>query len=316
MGNGLCYAQLNSSSGGTECAAEPLHSLIVKALRRFTVRPQLPEPLEPLGALIRNLRWSWHPASQDLFADIDPALWASFEGDPLKLLGAVSVSRLQQLAKDQSFLDRVHGLAADLNSYLTEPRWYQGQIDRAADEGKGAVLPNAIAYFSMEFGVSEVLAELLRRTGESWRATTSSRPPTWGCRSSASGCCTGSGTSGSRCPRTAGSRSTTWPTTRRGCRSTGCWAPTASRWSSRSRCPEAGPCPPGSGRPTSGGCRCCCWTRTSRPTTTSCGPPPTGSTAATRITGSSRNCCWASAASARSTLSARSPGTPGPRSST
>ena len=123
----------------------------MKALRRFTVRPQLPPPLQPLGALIRNLRWSWHPASQDLFADIDRQLWHKFEGDPLKLLGAVSVSRLEELATDESFLARMHGLAADLDHYLTDPRWYQHQVTI------GASLPKAIAYFSMEFGVTEAL---------------------------------------------------------------------------------------------------------------------------------------------------------------
>ncbi len=127
---------------------------LVKALRRFTVRPQLPEPLQPLGAIIRNLRWSWHPDSQDLFADIDRGLWAKFDGDPLKLLGAVSVSRLAELAQDQGFLDRMHALAGDLHAYLTEPRWYQNQIETAAAD---VALPRAIAYFSMEFGVSEVL---------------------------------------------------------------------------------------------------------------------------------------------------------------
>ncbi len=123
----------------------------MKALRRFTVRPQLPPPLQPLGALIRNLRWSWHPASQDLFADIDRQLWARFEGDPLKLLGAVSVSRLEELAVDESFLARMHGLAADLDHYLQDPRWYQHQVTI------GESLPKAIAYFSMEFGVTEAL---------------------------------------------------------------------------------------------------------------------------------------------------------------
>ncbi|HEY5152071.1 MAG TPA: DUF3417 domain-containing protein, partial [Mycobacterium sp.] len=123
----------------------------MKALRRFTVRPQLPEALQPLGALIRNLRWSWHPASQDLFADIDRRLWTKLEGDPLKLLGAVSVSRLEELAVDESFLTRMHNLAEDLEHYLTDPRWYQNQIAGGAD------LPAAIAYFSMEFGVTEVL---------------------------------------------------------------------------------------------------------------------------------------------------------------
>ena len=79
------------------------------------MRPQLPEALRPLGALIRNLRWSWHPASQDLFADIDRRLWTKLEGDPLKLLGAVSVSRLEELAADESFLTRMHNLADDLH---------------------------------------------------------------------------------------------------------------------------------------------------------------------------------------------------------
>ena len=151
------YIRLNIWASGSPGPGEAATFHRVKALRRFTVRPQLPEPLEPLGALIRNLRWSWHPASQDLFADIDRDLWARFEGDPLKLLGAVSVSRLQELAHDHQFLDRMHGLAADLDSYLTEPRWYQQQIDLAAAAGGQLAMPRAIAYFSMEFGVSEVL---------------------------------------------------------------------------------------------------------------------------------------------------------------
>jgi len=123
----------------------------VKALRRFTVRPQLPPALQPLGPLIRNLRWAWHPSSQDLFADIDRALWTRFEGDPVKLLGAVSVSRLDELAADEAFLARMHGLAADLEHYLTDSRWYQQQM------AAGARYPAAIAYFSMEFGVTEAL---------------------------------------------------------------------------------------------------------------------------------------------------------------
>lgn len=123
----------------------------MRALRRFTVQPQLPPPLQPLGPLIRNLRWAWHPASQDLFADIDRELWARFEGDPLKLLGAVPVARLEELAADDRFLSRMHGLASDLNHYLTDPRWYQHQV------AAGATYPSAIAYFSMEFGVTDAL---------------------------------------------------------------------------------------------------------------------------------------------------------------
>ncbi|WP_353647719.1 alpha-glucan family phosphorylase [Nakamurella sp. A5-74] len=123
----------------------------MKALRRFIVRPQLPEQLAPLGGLIRNLRWSWHSPTQDLFADIDRALWARFEGDPLKLLGAVSKDRLHQLAGDEDFVRRMHGLDEDLQNYLSSPRWYQDQ------QASRPELPAGIAYYSMEFGITEVL---------------------------------------------------------------------------------------------------------------------------------------------------------------
>ena len=46
----------------------------VRAIRRFTVRPVLPEPLHALGELAGNLRWSWHPPTQDLFAAVDDVL--------------------------------------------------------------------------------------------------------------------------------------------------------------------------------------------------------------------------------------------------
>ena len=47
----------------------------MRAIRRFTVRPVLPEPLAALGTLAANLRWSWHPPTQDVFAAVDPERW-------------------------------------------------------------------------------------------------------------------------------------------------------------------------------------------------------------------------------------------------
>ena len=47
----------------------------VKAIRRFSVRTVLPEPIEALGDLASNLRWSWHPPTRDLFQRIDPHRW-------------------------------------------------------------------------------------------------------------------------------------------------------------------------------------------------------------------------------------------------
>jgi len=123
----------------------------VKALRRFTVRTHLPERLAALERLSINLRWSWHKPTQDLFATIDPEQWARNDGDPVALLGSVSPKRLDELAADHSFLDRLDELAADLDNYLTRPLWYQQQLDT------GVAMPKGIAYFSMEFGVASVL---------------------------------------------------------------------------------------------------------------------------------------------------------------
>jgi glycogen phosphorylase len=124
----------------------------VKALRRFTVRAHLPERLAALEQLSTNLRWSWDKPTQDLFASIDPTLWAHCGNDPLALLGVVNPSRLDQLALDEGFLGQLDWLAADLNDYLSRPLWYQQQQQDA-----GVAMPTCIAYFSMEFGVAEVL---------------------------------------------------------------------------------------------------------------------------------------------------------------
>lgn len=123
----------------------------VKALRRFTVRTHLPDRLAALYQLSTNLRWSWEKPTQDLFASIDPALWTSCGHDPVAVLGAVKPARLDELALDEEFLGRLDALAADLNDYLNRPLWYQQQ------EADGVAMPTGIAYFSMEFGVAEVL---------------------------------------------------------------------------------------------------------------------------------------------------------------
>ncbi len=123
----------------------------VRALRRFTVRAQLPPALQPLQTLAMNLRWSWHPPTQDLFASLDHEAWERSGHDPVRLLGEISSARFAELAADAETVVTVRELADDLAAYLGEPRWYQSE--REEDPG----LPAAVGYFSMEFGVSEVL---------------------------------------------------------------------------------------------------------------------------------------------------------------
>ena len=124
----------------------------MKAVRRFTVRAGLPEALAELETLATNLRWTWHPHTQDLFATIDTGIWERL-GDPLRLLAEVPASRLEQLAGDDGFRARLAEASDDLRRYLSEPRWYQQRRGGLAS-GRMA---DSIAYFSMEFGVTEAL---------------------------------------------------------------------------------------------------------------------------------------------------------------
>jgi starch phosphorylase len=123
----------------------------VRALRRFTVRAQLPPALAPLQTLATNLRWSWHPPTHDLFASLDPEAWERAGQDPVRLLGEIPSARLAELAADAETVVTVRELSDDLADYLAESRWYQGERE------DDPTLPAAIGYFSMEFGVSEVL---------------------------------------------------------------------------------------------------------------------------------------------------------------
>jgi glycogen phosphorylase len=122
----------------------------VRALRRFTVRASLPEELLPLSQLVTNLRWSWHAETRDLFEALDPELWRTCNGDPVQVLGEVSAERLATLARDRRFVRRLQDVVDDLEEYLSAPHWYQSL-------GEGA--PATVAYFSAEFGITEVLPQ-------------------------------------------------------------------------------------------------------------------------------------------------------------
>src|ERR1700733_14845704 len=121
-----------------------LRSRCVKAIRRFTIHPVLPEPLEPLRGLMLNLRWSWDEPTRQLFAAIDPGNRELGEQDPAALLAQLTQNRLVALAAGPDFMNRLAATTEDLAQYLTGPRWYQGETV-AASMGE---MPAAIAYFS------------------------------------------------------------------------------------------------------------------------------------------------------------------------
>ena len=126
----------------------------MRALRRFTVRLALPQPLAPLAELGMNLRWSWHAPSLELFRSVDPLIWQAVDHDPMRLLAEVAPSRIAELASDDEFLTRLRAAHDDLSAYLAAPA-----VAAQQPVGDAAAAPSAIAYFSPEFGITEVLPQ-------------------------------------------------------------------------------------------------------------------------------------------------------------
>lgn len=116
--------------------------------RRYLTRGDLPSPLSRLTELALDLRWSWSHASDVLWETIDPELWAA-TANPWLILETVSRDRLESLAADPAFRAELERQLAEREDNLNGPTWF-GELD--ADGHLGTV-----AYFSMEFGLSESL---------------------------------------------------------------------------------------------------------------------------------------------------------------
>lgn len=116
------------------------------------MRTVLPRELAILDTLARNLRWCWDEPTVEFFASLDPEAWRRSGGDPVALLGEITPERFGQLAADNWVVDRAHQLAADLQQYQDEDKWYQSDYRDAAK-------PRLVAYFSAEFGITSVMPQ-------------------------------------------------------------------------------------------------------------------------------------------------------------
>jgi len=108
----------------------------------------LPEPLQPLADLALDLRWSWHHGSDELWRTVDGELWAA-TGNPWVILETVSNQRLDELARDREFIESLREQIAQRDEHFRTETWFPSQYGGAFD--------GHIAYFSMEFGVTESL---------------------------------------------------------------------------------------------------------------------------------------------------------------
>ena len=174
----------------------PYHGSHVRAIRRFTVRVTLPQPLAPLHDLMLNLRWSWHPPTVELFASIDPAGWAASGGDPVAMLSTLRPGLLAELAANADFVRRLRGgRRGSAPLYLaSRAGTRRPPLGRPARRAAPRRSPT-----SRPSTASPPCCRSTPAASASWPATTSRRPATSACRSSASACSTGTATSPSRC---------------------------------------------------------------------------------------------------------------------
>ncbi len=110
--------------------------------------PTIPEELSELIPLALDLRWSWSHVSDVLWETLDPELWDR-TGNPWLILQSISPARLETLTKNRNFCRKLKELAKERQSYLEKPTWFQ--------EHKGDSPLECIAYFSMEYGLTEAL---------------------------------------------------------------------------------------------------------------------------------------------------------------
>ncbi|HEY3203305.1 MAG TPA: alpha-glucan family phosphorylase [Thermoanaerobaculia bacterium] len=120
--------------------------VLEKALRVSGVS----ESLLPLFALSHDLRWTWRAELRSLFEILDPEAWRRVHGNPVALFREASAERLRLAAEDAGY----QSLLAEATRRLAEE---DAAVPSHPAARELASRGERIAYFSAEFGLTEVL---------------------------------------------------------------------------------------------------------------------------------------------------------------
>lgn len=106
------------------------------------VARHLPDSLNGLETLSRNLWWCWNESTKDLFKAVDPEAWEASDGNPISMLDMVKLKRYKALEKDAAFMGKYEGVMTEFNAYMAQ------KAERTSP---------SIAYFCMEYGLDTSL---------------------------------------------------------------------------------------------------------------------------------------------------------------
>ena len=109
----------------------------------ITIKTKLPDNLKKLETLAHNLWWSWNFEARELFEEIaDTELWKTYQENPTLVLQMLPLLRLKEFSQNEKYIHKLNKVFGDFQSYMNFPK----PVDKAK-----------IAYFSMEYGISNEL---------------------------------------------------------------------------------------------------------------------------------------------------------------
>jgi starch phosphorylase len=106
------------------------------------------EGFDSLAELALDLRWSWNHATDGVWRTLNPRLW-ELTHNPWVVLQTAARDRIRQVLADPAFCKNVDDLLQAKRHETETPAWFQQKHPKAP--------LTSIAYFSMEFMLSEAL---------------------------------------------------------------------------------------------------------------------------------------------------------------
>lgn len=108
----------------------------------LTIKSRLPEELKCLDELAHNMWWAWNYEARNMFESLDEKLYEEVGHNPVLLLERLKYERKEAIVKDRAIMKKINDVYKKFRAYMD-------------------VKPNAkrpsVAYFSMEYGLNQVL---------------------------------------------------------------------------------------------------------------------------------------------------------------
>jgi starch phosphorylase len=114
----------------------------------YNLLPTEIEGFDSLAELALDMRWSWNHATDEVWRQLDPELWA-ITHNPWVVLQTVSRDQIESVLSDPVFRKNVDRLVEASRQAAKAPAWFQRNHSQAP--------LTCAAYFSMEFMLSEAL---------------------------------------------------------------------------------------------------------------------------------------------------------------